>query len=73
MAETVTLTDGWYTLPIQFDTSFDDILSLRRLFVGLKILITGASIKGLLEPVPVLQLQSTAQLCFERNSIKRVK
>ncbi|XP_077559202.1 uncharacterized protein LOC144174396 isoform X2 [Haemaphysalis longicornis] len=67
----VELTDGWYGIRAELDEPLSELVSTGRIFVGLKILTSGAELVGSSEACPPLEAPPDAALKLSYNSTRR--
>ncbi|KAM0948097.1 putative breast cancer type 2 susceptibility protein [Dioscorea sansibarensis] len=70
-AAKIELSDGWYALDAQLDTSLLKQLIDRKLFVGQKLRIVGAHLCGWVAPVSPLEAHRTVSLLLSINGTYR--
>ncbi|KAH9373611.1 hypothetical protein HPB48_014792 [Haemaphysalis longicornis] len=69
----VELTDGWYGIRAELDEPLSELVSTGRIFVGLKILTSGAELVGSSEACPPLEAPPDAALKLSYNSTRRAR
>nr|XP_037277025.1 LOW QUALITY PROTEIN: breast cancer type 2 susceptibility protein homolog [Rhipicephalus microplus] len=67
------LTDGWYSIRAELDEPLLRLASTGRLFVGLKLLTSGAELVGSAEACTPLEASSDAALKLSYNSTRRAR
>ena len=70
-AAEIEVSDGWYGVAARLDRALSDQLRRGRLFVGLKILVQGAELRGVAEPTPPLSAAAEeAFLALRANGVR---
>lgn len=69
----VELTDGWYGIRAELDEPLSKLVSTGRIFVGLKILTSGAELVGSSEACAPLEAPPDAALKLSYNSTRRAR
>ena len=65
------MSDGWYGVAARLDRALSDQLRRGRLFVGQKILVQGAELRGVAEPTPPLSAAAEeAFLALRANGVR---
>lgn len=67
------LTDGWYSICAELDEPLSTLASTGRLFVGLKLLTSGAELVGSAEACAPLEAPKDAALRLSYNSTRRAR
>ncbi|KAL1427664.1 hypothetical protein MTO96_017353 [Rhipicephalus appendiculatus] len=67
------LTDGWYSIRAELDEPLLRLASAGRLFVGLKLLTSGAELVGSAEACAPLEAPADAALKLSYNSTRRAR
>ena len=70
-AAEIEVSDGWYGVAARLDRALSDQLRRGRLFVGQKILVQGAELRGVAEPTPPLSAAAEdAFLALRANGVR---
>ncbi|CAN8032512.1 unnamed protein product [Ixodes persulcatus] len=69
----VELTDGWYRLRAEFDEPLSKLVSENRIFVGQKLITTGADIVGSTDACAPLEVPDELALRLNFNSTRRAR
>ncbi|KAJ1269748.1 hypothetical protein BS78_06G001000 [Paspalum vaginatum] len=73
MSANVELTDGWYSLDASLDMALLEQLDRRKLFIGQKLRIWGASLCGWSGPVSFHEASGTVKLMVHINGTYRAR
>ncbi|XP_062193519.1 protein BREAST CANCER SUSCEPTIBILITY 2 homolog B-like [Phragmites australis] len=73
MSVKIELTDGWYPLDASLDTALSEQLEKRKLFLGQKLRIWGASLCGWSGPVSFHEASGSAKLMVHINGTYRAR
>uniref|UniRef100_A0A0D9UX46 Tower domain-containing protein n=1 Tax=Leersia perrieri TaxID=77586 RepID=A0A0D9UX46_9ORYZ len=73
MSAKIELTDGWYSLDASLDAALSDQLEKRKLFIGQKLRIWGASLCGWAGPVSFHEASGTVKLMIHINGTYRAR
>ncbi|CAO2181017.1 unnamed protein product [Urochloa humidicola] len=73
MSAKIELTDGWYSLDASLDTALSDQLEEKKLFLGQKLRIWGASLCGWSGPVSFHEASGTVKLMVHINGTYRAR
>ena len=69
----IVLTDGWYSLPGVVDPPLKHMLKSGKIFIGTKLLVSGAELLGMSEPCHPLEAPSSCCLKISSNSTRRAR
>ncbi|CAM0879681.1 unnamed protein product [Alopecurus aequalis] len=69
----IELTDGWYALEASLDVALSEQLQKRKLFIGQKLRIWGASLCGWTGPVSFHEISGTVKLMVHVNGSYRAR
>ncbi|XP_051223046.1 protein BREAST CANCER SUSCEPTIBILITY 2 homolog B isoform X3 [Lolium perenne] len=69
----IELTDGWYALEASLDAALSEQLQKRKLFLGQKLRIWGASLCGWTGPVSFHEISGTVKLMLHVNGSYRAR
>ncbi|KAK1661883.1 hypothetical protein QYE76_050042 [Lolium multiflorum] len=69
----IELTDGWYALEASLDVALSEQLQKRKLFIGQKLRIWGASLCGWTGPVSFHEISGTVKLMLHVNGSYRAR
>ncbi|KAM0918866.1 hypothetical protein ACQ4PT_008593 [Festuca glaucescens] len=69
----IELTDGWYALEASLDVALSEQLQKRKLFLGQKLRIWGASLCGWTGPVSFHEISGTVKLMLHVNGSYRAR
>uniref|UniRef100_A0ACD5VKF8 Uncharacterized protein n=1 Tax=Avena sativa TaxID=4498 RepID=A0ACD5VKF8_AVESA len=69
----IELTDGWYALEASLDVPLSEQLQKRKLFIGQKLRIWGASLCGWTGPVSFHEISGTVKLMVHVNGSYRAR
>ncbi|TVU21686.1 hypothetical protein EJB05_31338, partial [Eragrostis curvula] len=69
----IELTDGWYSLEASLDVALSEQLEKRKLFLGQKLRIWGASLCGWAGPVSFSEASGTVKLMVHINGTYRAR
>ncbi|XP_077519013.1 uncharacterized protein LOC144129019 isoform X1 [Amblyomma americanum] len=67
------LTDGWYSIRAELDKPLSNLASAQRIFVGLKLMISGAELVGTAEACTPLEAPKEVALKISYNSTRRAR
>ncbi|XP_039810962.1 protein BREAST CANCER SUSCEPTIBILITY 2 homolog B-like isoform X11 [Panicum virgatum] len=73
MSAKIELTDGWYSLDASLDMALSEQLQKRKLFLGQKLRIWGASLCGWSGPVSFHEASGTVKLMVHINGTYRAR
>ncbi|EEE53927.1 hypothetical protein OsJ_00498 [Oryza sativa Japonica Group] len=73
MSTKIELTDGWYSLDASLDLALLEQLEKRKLFIGQKLRIWGASLCGWAGPVSFHEASGTVKLMIHINGTYRAR
>ncbi|CAO2193802.1 unnamed protein product [Urochloa humidicola] len=73
MSPKIELTDGWYSVDASLDMALSEQLGKRKLFLGQKLRIWGASLCGWSGPVSFHEASGTVKLMVHINGTYRAK
>ncbi|OEL14131.1 Protein BREAST CANCER SUSCEPTIBILITY 2-like protein B [Dichanthelium oligosanthes] len=73
MSAKIELTDGWYSLDASLDMALSEQLEKRKLFLGQKLRIWGASLCGWSGPVSFHEASGTVKLMVHINGTYRAR
>ncbi|RCV24794.1 hypothetical protein SETIT_5G114900v2 [Setaria italica] len=73
MPAKIELTDGWYSLDASLDMALSEQLAKRKLFLGQKLRIWGASLCGWSGPVSFHEASDTVKLMIHINGTYRAR
>ncbi|KAG0381280.1 hypothetical protein BDA96_K000300 [Sorghum bicolor] len=73
MSSNIELTDGWYSLDASLDMTLLEQLEKKKLFVGQKLRIWGASLCGWSGPVSFHEVPGTVKLAVHINGTYRAR
>ncbi|KAG8046006.1 hypothetical protein GUJ93_ZPchr0008g12594 [Zizania palustris] len=69
----IELTDGWYSLDASLDVALSEQLEKRKLFIGQKLRIWGASLCGWAGPISFNESSGTVKLMIHINGTYRAR
>ncbi|CAM0879886.1 unnamed protein product [Alopecurus aequalis] len=69
----IELTDGWYAIEASLDVALSEQLQKRKLFIGQKLRIWGASLCGWTGPVSFHEISGTVKLMVHINGSYRAR